>query len=282
MGQRIGGCSMEITRVEQYILEVFRSIKTAAPNICATELHCEGWLLRLVLAAWSNGIGCPPFSLVPGSRWFAAPLLYSAFLAERRGDTFAETHSEADAVVGHFEFGSTKTGVRLTRSASQFVVLEAKVFSALGAGTKNAPEYDQAARMVGCMAETLRRVGRPLDQYQSLSFFVLAPEKEIQKGRFSKQIDPSHIRDVIKQRCLLYPAEARQQELRAWLEAWVCPLTETLQLGCVSWEDIIRRIIVADKDFGLEIQRFYEDCLRYNGPNRGIPIPGQPFSVLPV
>jgi hypothetical protein len=53
---------MEITCVEQSILEVFRSIKTAAPNRCATELHCEGWLLRLALTAWSNGIGCLPFA----------------------------------------------------------------------------------------------------------------------------------------------------------------------------------------------------------------------------
>ena len=128
---------MEITRIEQSILEVFRSIKTGIPNICATELYCEGWLLRLALTAWSNSIDCLPFAPAPGSRWFADALLYSAFLAERRGDSLAETHSEADAVVGQFEFGSTKTGVRLARSANQFVVLEAKVFSKLRyAGTR--------------------------------------------------------------------------------------------------------------------------------------------------
>jgi|ERR1019366_9935142 hypothetical protein len=139
---------MEITRVEQAILEVFRSIKTATPNICATELYCEGWLLRLALTAWSNGIGCLPFARTPGSRWFAEPRLYSVFLEERRGDSLAEKHSKADAVAGQFEFGSTKTGLRLSRTANQFVVLEAKMFSKLSAGTKNAPKYDQAARTV--------------------------------------------------------------------------------------------------------------------------------------
>jgi hypothetical protein len=56
MGERIGACSMQITRVEQSVLEVFRSIKTSAPHICATELYCEGWL-RLAMTAWSNGTG---------------------------------------------------------------------------------------------------------------------------------------------------------------------------------------------------------------------------------
>jgi hypothetical protein len=111
---------MEITRIEQSILEVFRSIKTAAPNICDTELYCEGWLLRLALTAWSKGIRCLPFARAPGSRWFAEPRLYSAFLEEHRGDSLAEVHSKADAVAGQFDFGSSKTGVRLIPSTNQF------------------------------------------------------------------------------------------------------------------------------------------------------------------
>ena len=100
-----------VTKLEQCILEILRSIECPAPNICATELFCEGWLMRLTLAAWKRGIDCLPFPPAPGSRWFDGARLYSAFLAEERGDVLAETHSKADAVVGQFEFGSTKTGL---------------------------------------------------------------------------------------------------------------------------------------------------------------------------
>jgi hypothetical protein len=273
---------MQISRVEQSILEVFRSIKTSAPHICATELYCEGWLLRLAMTAWSNGIRCLPFAPAPGSRWFAEPLLYSAFLAEGRGDSLAETHTEADAVVGQFDFGSTKAGVRLTPTADQFIVIEAKVFSKLKEGTTNVPKYDQAARTVACMAEVLRRAGRPIDEYETLGFFVLAPKQQIEAGVFQSQMNAQHLDEAISQRISPYPTPTQQERKRKWREQWVRPLIQRLQLQCVSWENIIERIVAEDKEFGSEFQGFYEDCLRYNGPNRGIPISGQGFSILPV
>lgn len=182
---------MEITRIEHSILEVFRSIKTASPNICATELYCEGWLLRLALTAWGKGIRCLPFAHAPRSRWFAEARLYSAFLEERRGDSLAEGHSKADAVAGQFDFGSTKTGVRLTPSADQFIVIEAKVFSGLSRRTTNAPKYDQAARTIGCMAETLRRAGRPLDQYGSLGFLYWPRNKRYKRSTLKDRLIPA-------------------------------------------------------------------------------------------
>jgi hypothetical protein len=52
---------VKITAIEQRILEILRSVQSPAPNICATELFCEGWLLRLILSAWSKGIDSLPF-----------------------------------------------------------------------------------------------------------------------------------------------------------------------------------------------------------------------------
>jgi hypothetical protein len=271
-----------ISKLEQCILEVLRSVESSEPNICATELFCEGWLMRLTLSAWKRGINCLPFAPACGSRWFAGAHLYSAFLAEERGDVRAEKHSEADTVVGQFDFGSSKTGVRLLPMATQFVVLEGKVFSKLRPGTKNALQYDQAARSVGCMAEVLKKAGRTLSEYQSLGFFVLAPEQQIKRRIFERQMDRQHIYDAIVQRVSAYQTGPEQEKRRRWLDVWVRPLVKTIELDCISWEDIIQRIFSNDSAFGAELKESYEKCLRHGGPNRGIPVPGQPFSVLPV
>jgi hypothetical protein len=45
-------------------------------------------------------------------------------------------------------YGSLKAGLGLNAGSFQFVVIEAKMFSNLSRGAKNALEYDQAARNV--------------------------------------------------------------------------------------------------------------------------------------
>ena len=64
-------------------------------------------------------------------------------------------------MLGHFAIGDPGTAaLTLAPDARQLVVLEAKLYARLSAGVRNAPYYDQAARSVACIAETLRRVDR--------------------------------------------------------------------------------------------------------------------------
>jgi hypothetical protein len=63
----------------------------------------------------------------------------------------------------------------LNAGSFQFVVIEAKMFSNLSRGTKNALEYDQAARNVACMAHTIAKSGIQVDDLKSVGFFVIAP-----------------------------------------------------------------------------------------------------------
>ena len=64
-------------------------------------------------------------------------------------------------MIGHFTIGDPGTaGLTLAADATQFVVIEGKLFNRLSAGVKNAPFFDQSARSVACIAETLRRAGR--------------------------------------------------------------------------------------------------------------------------
>ena len=67
----------------------------------------------------------------------------------------------ANGVIGHFSIGDEgKADLKLLPEATQFLVLEAKMFSGLSPTVNNARYYDQAARNVACMAEVLCRAER--------------------------------------------------------------------------------------------------------------------------
>jgi hypothetical protein len=139
-----------------------------------------------VLAAASRGIRCLPEPFEPGARWFSEARLYTPSAPRTRGDRLAESHTHADGVIGHFEVGRNSRAVlHLAADATQFVITEAKLFSALSAGTTRAPEYDQAARNIACLAWTVSKAKRPVDSFRSLAFWVLAPEKQIRADVFA-------------------------------------------------------------------------------------------------
>jgi hypothetical protein len=217
------------------VQRILESVSTEEACIPGTLLYNEGWLLRLVLAAGSNGTDCLPFRFEPTARWFSEALLYSAFLPRFRGDPLAESLTHADGVVGQFLFGpATKAGLGLEPECSQFVVCEAKVFSGLSSGTKRAPAFDQAARNVGCMAETLRRAGQPMSLYKSLGFFVLAPASQIEAGVFSNQMTKDGIRSRLVERVQMYDGQSKHLELQMWLDEWALPLADRIELSCCS------------------------------------------------
>jgi hypothetical protein len=177
--------------------EIFGLFKSAGDDLApipATLLYNENWLLRLVLSIASRGVPCLPLTFAAGARWFSEARLYSRFLARRRGDPKAETHTPADGVVGHFSFArGTKTGLLLSQTGFQFEVLEAKTFSKLRKGTKNADQFDQAVRTLACMAETLRPSGKPPEQWQSLGFHIVAPQSRIDRGLFADALSKEYV-----------------------------------------------------------------------------------------
>jgi hypothetical protein len=247
------------------VQKILESITAEGACIPGTLLYNEGWLLRLVLAAGSKGADCLPFRFEPTARWFSEALLYSAFLPRSRGDRLAESLTHADGVVGQFVFrAETKAGLGLEPGCSQFVVCEAKMFSGLSAGTKRAPVFDQAARNVGCMAETLRRAGQSMSLYKSLGFFVLAPESQIKTGVFSGQMNKEGIRDRLRHRIQMYDGQPKHIELQKWLEEWALPLVDRMELSCCSWESVIDRVSIAHPEYGASLGEFYQLCLKYN------------------
>lgn len=95
----------------------------------------------------------------------------------------------------------------------------------------------------------------------SVGFYVLAPKIQIEQSLFSEQLSKESIRSKVRQRVGAYEGEKD-----AWLEEAFQPLMDVIHIGAISWVSIIEDIQDADAGFGAELGKFYEDCLRFNGP----------------
>jgi hypothetical protein len=228
------------------------------PPFPPTVLYHENWLLRVVLD-WFAQHGEPGGPLTPteGGSWFSEAWLPSAFLHRYRGDPLAESRTHADGILGQFEVGARgAVDLALNPDATQFVIVEAKLYGRLSAGVKNAPYFDQAARSVACMAETLRRADRPSEFLETLSLIVVAPGSRIAEGVFDRELTTGSIRAKVQRRAAAYGGM-----LDDWVRDWFEPTLERLEVRCLSWEDVIDHIAFCDPIDGQELDSFYGRCL---------------------
>jgi hypothetical protein len=194
------------------------------------------------------------------SHWFSEASLPSAFLRRNRKDDLAEAHTKADGVIGHFTIGNgTKTELSLLPTASQFLVLEAKIFSKLSTGVTNAKYFDQAARNVACIAEILKRANRLPTKITHLGFYVLAPQIHIDTGIFDKNMARKSIREKVKKRVAEY-----KEEKDSWFQRWWEPTIERIELATLSWEELFGTIRKYDQESARAMERFYKKCLEFN------------------
>ncbi|GAH02193.1 unnamed protein product, partial [marine sediment metagenome] len=170
----------------EIISKMLESAHTDAAVFPPTTLYKEGWMLRILLSLQSEGKRGLPFNLLPGARWFSEGMIGSPFLQRIRGDSLAEGWTHLDGAIGHFDIrDGTKAGLVLRPDSKQFVAIEAKMFSTLSKGTTHAPNYDQAARIVACIAWAIKQANRTAEDFESLGFYVFAPGDQINRGVFS-------------------------------------------------------------------------------------------------
>jgi hypothetical protein len=248
------------TKALESVQMMLRSSSSIQPHFPPTLLYNEGWLLRLVLDWFArHSVQDHALSFAAGARWFSEALLPSAFLARYRGDKLAESWTHADGVAGHFLIGEEgKADLKLLPEATQFLVLEAKMFSALSTGVTHAGYYDQAARNVACMTEVLRRAERHPSDLNSLGFYLLAPSSQIERGVFSKVVNKESILKKVSLRVQAYEGEREW-----WYEEWYRPTWERINIQCLSWEEIIAFILERDSSAGASIDLFFEFCCRF-------------------
>lgn len=246
----------------------------ATRNMPATVLYNEGWMLRLVLKWFSDNRPKNTFlEFMDGSTWFSEALLRSKFLAKPNGVNkgLAEGCTHADGVVGDFIIGANANKSDLTfKKGQQFVVIEAKMFSLYSKGTVNAGSYDQVARNLVCMCNTLGLQKINLEQVANLGFLTFLPEEQIVKEKtFIEYTNKSHVRDVVKNRISTFPNGSRE-DLLEWFEMSFNPFLDKVGIHLISWEEIIRHIGMCDEGYGDELFHFYEKCLTHNRKLRAV------------
>ncbi|WP_406694522.1 hypothetical protein V5E97_25960 [Singulisphaera sp. Ch08] len=260
--------------ITERIKAMLEACETGQPVFPPSVLFSEGWLLRIILDWFAHHGGDRyPLSPRPGARWFSESWLPSAFLPRYRGDRLAEARSHADGVLGHFTIGDPGTaGLTLQPDASQLVVIEAKLFARLSTGVRNAPYFDQAARSVACIAEVLRRAGRPAESMDDLALLILAPQARVEDGVFAWDAAPEAIRRKVRRRVEDYAGERD-----TWFREWFEPTWRRVDIRCLSWEEIIEVIAFHRPEAGQVIDSFYGRCLHYNRPRARAAFPGRRF-----
>lgn len=257
-----------LTVAVEQVISMIRSLGGKEGNLPSTYLYNEGWMLRLILQAASEQ---PLGSTIPvinsPSRWASEVKLYTPF-DETRGDA-SEGLTNADGVVGDFgRDEGTKSGLRLSDAPKRFEVFEAKMFSKLSKGVQAAANYDQAVRSIACMAQTLALAGKsPLDEtWERLGFWLVAPQDQIKRGIFSREMSPVSMRIKIEARIEQFTGQGRE-ELELWREKYFEPLLQRLNdeatIQCVSWEDLIGAI--SDHARRCSIETFYKECIKAAG-----------------
>ena len=123
------------------LTDLLTSYNPESPNFRPTEIYNESWLVKLVMAqASSIPTEDHPLSFLPGSSWYSEALLPTVFKARKGKDPLAESRTNADGVIGHFNIGQkAKADFELLENSRQFTVVEAKINSPLAKGVKKAP-----------------------------------------------------------------------------------------------------------------------------------------------
>jgi len=232
-----------------------------SPNFPPTILYNEGWLLRLVIDWFSTSeVTDHPLSFPKDGNWFSEARFPSAFLRRFNGDPLAESHTNADGVIGHFVIGSKgKTDLELIPDATHFVVLEAKLYSGLSKGVKHAKYYDQAARNVACIAEILCHADRKPKSFSNLSFYVLAPEDQIKSRTFSRHLGKQSIKEKVDKRVSAYNGKRDE-----WFKDWFTPTLDVIDIRSISWESVLDVIRENDSKTGDSLKEYYSHCLTFN------------------
>ena len=248
------------------IVDMLGRAALPVPNFPPTELYSEGWMLRLLLESTQQGRGGMPFEFAERSRWDSEGRLASAFLPRFRGDPHAEGYTHADGIVGHFGFANdTQAGVTLGKAATQFVVLEAKMWSKLAAGTSKVSWFDQAARNVAAMAWTVHQSKCSVDQLTSLGFLVVAPRERLDaEASFFEWTTRESIARKVDRRIGVYGNNEGRHRLDRFQRETFRPFLDAVEIHVHAWEDLIDRVAELHRT---PIKAFYDQCLRFNRPN---------------
>ncbi|MDR4886307.1 hypothetical protein RGU12_01955 [Fredinandcohnia sp. QZ13] len=252
------------------ISDILSRIDSDNRNLPPTHLYNEGWLLCIILHWFSNNKDTSNHELefFKNSKWYSEALLPSPFLPEFRGDTLSEAHTHADGVIGKFKIGSSGHGdLVLEDDCDQFIVIEAKMYSKLSKGIKNNTTYDQVTRNIACMSQIAANQRIDEKQFKKLAFYVIAPEEQIKKERsFREYTTKEIIKEKVFERVNNYYLNERESfnSKLNWFNMYFISFIETIEIKCITWEEVIKYIHLHDPNFSHILNNFYNKCIHYN------------------
>ena len=234
-----------------------------------TEFYNEGWLLKLLVFSITDfGLKEHELYVDKKNKFFSEALLYSPFLARARArtrkDPFAENHTHADGAIGDFVIGNEKSKGSLHLIGNKFNVFEAKINSELSKDVTNAPFFDQAARYIACITETLEKSNKieTLDKL-SLGFYLTVPEEKYRKkNSFEKCLSEENILKTVQQRVEQYKNEDDFNKRIDWFENKFTPVLKKIKIEPIFYETIISELL--GYKYIDEIKKFYDLCLAHN------------------
>jgi hypothetical protein len=229
-----------------------------------TLLFNEGWLLRSVLKEWKIGSMTPELTFLPfppDARVYSEGQLRTPFKVRRRsqrtGEPKGETNTRVDGIAGHFSIAAgTKSGIELDSGCRYIAVFEAKLFSPIAKGTKNAPDYDQVSRTAACLIHAL--LGAGLAAGGAAHLVILYPQDNL-------DVDPNdyvevHIKERIKNRLQAYKRAGDSTPEIGQFEAGWEEMFVQIAIHFETWEKVL------DEIGDSELNRFYELCKHFNRP----------------
>ncbi len=267
------------------IMNMLQTCDTDHGVLPPTEVFNEGWMLRLILDWFSRQpTSNHPLSFEKDARWCSEIRLPSPFLPRFQTDPQAETYTHADGVIGHFSIGrSGKEDIDLHPDAKQLVVIEGKIFSSLSKGIKNFKTYDQVARTIACVAETLSISQRQINDISTLGFYVVAPKNQIKfEPTFQTFLQKDSIRIKVQKRIKAYSESTDAAAMDKWFQKWFLPTLEGIEIQSISWEEIISTISSNDRSNGDALLEFYEKCLSLNQPKSKLSPAEKPSPQIPT
>lgn len=225
------------------------------------------WFMRqdhFIVNSDSDRKICKAFQLIgDDARCYNQATLETPFKVRNKGekDPLAEASPTVSAVVGHFKvlYGKKKERITLLPEANQFIIIETTLNKALNKGTRKFKNYNQVARNISCMIQTISHLDNIFLDH--LGLYVVAPKKMLQQESFKTFTYKQSIDELIKKRVEDY---GEDQEKKAFLEIFN-KIFQRIEVDCISYEDILRFIKKNDNDYSEMINNFYKVCLRYHG-----------------
>jgi len=230
-----------------------------------TEFYNEGWLTRLLIFSVTDfGLKEHDLFIKSDNKYFSEALLYSPFLARFEKDPLYESFTYADSAIGNFQIGNDTNKGALKLTGRDLKIIEAKIFSEFSPKVKNADFYNQAARYIACITETIDKAGK-INQLNDLSicFYLILPKIQFEKkSSYEIAMNKKNIKETVQKRVNQYKHEPDYIERKLWFDSKFKKVLDKIIIKPIFYEEVIYDL--RNYRFVNEINEYYSMCLDYN------------------